>query len=247
MTDQIDLSHFHEPSDMGATVKRPVFVSKSGDKPLIILHELPGMSPTFIEYCRKMAGEGFKVYMPLIFKTPGTEMGTFASAAFCVSREFRDLFSAKAGTNARPFTAWLHELVQEVSDKHPESKIGVVGMCLTGGFAISAIAEPHVQAVASCQPAAPFFFNIKTLGLSETERQRVEVGKESKAIPCVKAYRYKEDTICKESHMEAAKALLGPSMERFPDLPGKGHSTLTSESRDPSVYQDVLTFLNERL
>ncbi|SLN19358.1 Dienelactone hydrolase family protein [Falsiruegeria litorea R37] len=247
MTEQVDMSEFRPPQFMGTAIQRPVYVSETGDRPLIVLHELPGMSPSFIQYCRDMVGEGFKVYMPLIFKSPGTDMGKMATVAFCLSREFRDLFSAEGGSNARPFTAWLLELVQEVSDNHPDENVGVIGMCLTGGFAIAAIAEPQVQAVAACQPSAPFIFNIETLGLSETERQNVKASKAEKAIPCVKAYRYQKDSICRESHMTAAKTLLGPSMERFPDLPGKGHSTLTSDTRDEGVYQDVLAFLNQRL
>ncbi|MEP4197033.1 MAG: dienelactone hydrolase family protein [Aliishimia sp.] len=247
MTQDVDLSAFHPPDDMGSEMELPVYVSKHGTKPLIVLHELPGMSPTFVEYCSKMAGEGFKVYMPLLFKSPGTQMGDLASAAFCLSREFRRLFSAKDASGGRPFTAWLLELVQSVSDENPGAKIGAVGMCMTGGFVIAAIAEPQVEAVAACQPSAPFLFKIETLGLSDAERQMVRDGKEGKAIPCVKAYRFAQDSISREAHMQAAADLLGPSLERYPDLPGKGHSTLTTSTASEAVYQDVLSFLSNRI
>jgi len=168
-------------------------------------------------------------------------MGKIQASAFCISREFRSLFSVSTVSNARPFTAWVLELVQDVVDQHPGEKVGVVGMCLTGGFAIAAIAHPQVNAVASCQPAFPFFFNIKTLGLSETERENVVLGTAEKDFPCVKAYRYNRDSICREAHMEAAQNLLGPAIERYtPDLKGDGHSTLTSDTASSAVYQDVL-------
>ena len=55
--------------------------------------------------------------------------------------------------------------------------------------------------------------------------------------------------------MTAVSNLLGDAFERFPDLKGKGHSTLTSkpnipgwkETYHPAVYDDVLAFLKDRL
>ena len=107
-------------------------------------------------------------------------MGSAASAAFCVSRGFRDLFWAQDKSNARPFMAWLLELMEWVSETHSGARIGVVGMCLTGGYAIAAIAKPQVEAVAACQPSAPFVFKIATLGLSDKERDCAKQGKPGK-------------------------------------------------------------------
>lgn len=239
---------FHDAVEIGNELKRPVFISENGEKPLIVLHELPGMSGSFIDYCRRMSDEGFKVYMPLIFKSPGTKMSSAQSLAFCVTKEFRRLFAAKSSSDSRPFTDWLLQLIQEVADRHPSTKIGVVGMCLTGGFAIAGVASPKVTAVAACQPSFPFFWDIKSLGFSEADRARIEAGVANKVLPCVKAYRYSGDWKCKEAHMKAARDILGSALERYsPDLPGRHHSTLTSDSASPAVYQDVLKFLNQRI
>lgn len=247
MTQDFDLSKFHDPKTIGSNNPLSVYVSKEGVKPLIVLHELPGMTPSFISYCKKMAAEGFKVYMPLIFKSPGTDMGRADMAKFCLSYEFRELFHAKDSKNTRPFTAWLLELVQEVSDDNPDTKIGVVGMCLTGGFAIAAIARPEVEAVAACQPAFPFLFKIQTLGLSVAQRQSVRDGIAGKSTPCVKAYRYENDILSRKAHIRAAKDLLDTSLDVYPELSGKGHSTLTTTAANPEVYKDVLKFLNAQL
>ncbi len=242
------MSGFHDAVEIGNELKRPVFISENGEKPLIVLHELPGMSESFIDYCRRMSDEGFKVYMPLIFKSPGTSMNSAQSLAFCVTKEFRRLFAAKSMSDSRPFTSWLLHLIQDVADRHADAKIGVVGMCLTGGFAIAGVADPQVTAVAACQPSFPFLWNIKSLGFSDADRTQIEAGAANKVLPCVKAYRYSGDWICKEAHMKAAKDILGSAMERYtPDLPGKHHSTLTSDSASPAVYQDVLKFLNQRI
>ena len=242
------LSGFHDAVEIGNEIKIPVFISENGEKPLIILHELPGMSESFIDYCRRMSDEGFKVYMPLIFKSPGTNMNSAQSLAFCVTKEFRRLFAAKSEADSRPFTGWLLHLIQDVADHHPDAKIGIVGMCLTGGFAIAGVASPQVTAVAACQPSFPFLWNIRSLGFSDADRAQIEAGAANKVLPCVKAYRYSGDWICKEAHMKAAKDILGTALERYtPDLPGKHHSTLTSNSASPAVYQDVLEFLNQRI
>lgn len=238
---------FKEPFEFGSTPRLPVYVSKNGHKPLLVLHELPGMTPSFIAYCQKMAAQGFKIYMPLLFKSPETEMNTLETAFFCTSREFRSLFTATDETNTRPFTAWLLQLVEHVGRESSGSKIGVVGMCLTGGFAISAIASPQVNAVAACQPSMPFFSNIEKLGLSAAERDDASAGAQGKTSPCVKGYRYQKDRISREEHMKAASNLLGSSFERYPDLAGKGHSTLTGKTASSNVYQDVLDFMTRRL
>ncbi|WP_159453141.1 dienelactone hydrolase family protein [Pseudooctadecabacter jejudonensis] len=232
---------------MGVSLSRPVYVSKTGTKPLIILHELPGMSPSFLDFCCRMAGEGFKVYMPLLYMTPGTEMGAARMLGFCLSREFRALFAADPATKARPISMWLRELAVEVAAQNGGAKTGVIGMCMTGGFAIAAIAEPSVKAVVSCQPSAPFFTGIETLGLSDRERADVRNGLSGKAMPCVKAYRYQRDHLCRSTHLEAAAEILGSYFERHPDLPGKGHATLTTNSASDAVYRDALAFLRERL
>lgn len=238
---------FSAPVTIGSQKTIPVYVSETGTKPLIVLHELPGMSDSFITYCQRMTqDEGFKVYMPLLFKSPGTNMKKLETIMFCMSREFKSLFAANRD-NTRPFTAWMLELVNHVADDHPGANVGLVGMCLTGGFAIAAIADPRVTAVASCQPAFPFFRNISTLGLSPAERQNARAGIADKVLPCVKAYRYQHDMLSRESHMAAAKTLMGDALERFPDLPGNEHSTLTTASANPEVFEDVVHFMRARL
>ena len=159
---------FHQPSDVtAANITLPVYVSEAGTKPLIVLHELPGMSRSFIRYCTRMADEGYKVYMPLMFKSPNTQMGKLQSILFCLSSEFRALFSSgrTKEAHARPITTWLYELVRHVANENPGAKIGVVGMCLTGGFSLATIAVPPVEAAIACQPSVPFFFNISTPGM----------------------------------------------------------------------------------
>lgn len=230
-------------------ISLPVYESKFGNKPLIVLHELPGMSESFIRYCKDMAEEGFKVYMPLLFKNPGTHMGLVKYTLFCINKEFKKLFGSNPESGATPFTSWMLYLVKQVSQRHPGANIGLVGMCLTGGFAVAAVADPNVKAVASCQPAWPMmpWKHIKQLGMSDAERANAASGVAGKAWPCVKGYRYKRDLISREAHMTAVAETLPPgSFERFPDLEGRGHSTLTQDF-DERVFKDVRQFMSEKL
>jgi dienelactone hydrolase len=196
-----------------------------------------------------MAEDGFKVTMPLMFKSPNTDMSGLELFGFCMRREFKRLFKTQGDeAHARPFTGWLLHLVGHVAAENKGADIGVIGMCLTGGFALAAIAQAPVKAAIACQPAFPFFRSISTLGLSAKERDAVAAGAAELAAPCAKGYRYRNDRICRNSHMRAAQDLLEDRFERYtPDLPGSDHSTLTSNSASEAVYRDVLAFLKARL
>lgn len=230
----------------------PVYTSTAGEKPLIALHELPGMTEPFLAFSRTMADKGYKMVIPLLFNEPGQKMSNKEARAFCVSQEFKDLFAAAEGSGGgRPFTAWLLHLTRQVLAENPGRKVGVVGMCLTGGFALAAIAEERVGAAVACQPAFPFFRGIRTLGLSEEERRRASERARGLAAlegrPCLKGYRYRWDLICRPSHMRAAQRIFGPAFERHPNLPGRGHSTVTRTPPDPAVMGDLEAFLEARL
>jgi dienelactone hydrolase len=232
----------------GGDIALPVYCSLQGTHPLIVLHELPGMSPSFIAFCRRMAETGYKVYMPLMFGAPGMELKRLGSLRLCLRSEFRRLFYHRSEDGeGRPFTGWLLHLVSTVGSRHPEALIGVVGMCLTGGFALAALARPKVDAVIACQPAWPLFFSIATLGLSTAERNGAAARARTLPSSCAKGYRFADDRICRESHMRAAKAMLGDAFERYPDLPGSHHSTLTGGAASEAVFRDVLEFLDKRL
>ncbi|MEO1701642.1 MAG: dienelactone hydrolase family protein [Pseudomonadota bacterium] len=100
-----------------------IYARGTGDKCVVVTHELPGMTDSFIEFCRKLADAGFKVYMPLLFKEPGTEMGKAASAFFCLSGEFRRLFSTKSPDTDRPITQLLAEMLEKGEAQNLNAKM----------------------------------------------------------------------------------------------------------------------------
>ena len=226
-------------------VSSPVFRSLEGELPIIVLHELPGMTPSFIEYCQHMVKEGFKVYMPLLFKDVGSEMSTGQTIRFCLDKEFRHLFSARAEDGSRPISNWLLHLTKHVAQECPNQKIGMIGMCLTGGFALVGLADPSVAGVICCQPSYPFFFN-QSIGLTSSQREKVSDGAKRLPKPCVKGFRYDKDWICRKSHFNAIENLLDDAFDKK-TLPGRGHSTVTGSCLNKRVFDEIVVFLNRQL
>src|SRR4029079_11541866 len=77
---------------------------------VIVMHEIPGITPDVARFGRMVADAGFTVFMPVLFGTPDRKM-TMPYAltrilGTCVSREFR-VFAA-GGTS--PVISWLRAL-----------------------------------------------------------------------------------------------------------------------------------------
>ncbi|MEO1749365.1 MAG: dienelactone hydrolase family protein, partial [Pseudomonadota bacterium] len=172
-----------------------IYARGTGDKCVIVMHELPGMTNSFIDFCRRLADAGFKVYMPLLFKEPGTEMGKAATALFCLSGEFRRLFSVESSNADRPITKLLAEMLEKVGMQNPNAKMAAIGMCLTGGFALGAIINDKVKAAVLCQPSYPFATKIHMLGFSGPQIKCIKERAEAEQGTLAKGYRYAGDFI----------------------------------------------------
>src|SRR5437868_4183829 len=72
-------------------VTHPVFRAGSGPG-VIVIHEVPGITPLVAEFGRRVVDAGFTVAMPSLFGEPGRPMGMpyilKSITGACVSREF---------------------------------------------------------------------------------------------------------------------------------------------------------------
>lgn len=109
---------------------------------------------------------------------------------------------------------------------------GVIGMCLTGNFAISLMGDDSVLAAVSSQPSMPLMKSAE-LHMSENDidiiRERID-----KTAP-IHAYRFSGDPLCNARKYEAIdKAFNDDGATRVINhtLPGKGHSVLTIDFVD---------------
>ena len=119
--------------------------------PLLVLPEIAGFSPGLRMFAERLIEARFRVYVPWLFGPFGRRAPLRNGARLCVSREFANL---RAGVSS-PITAWLRALTAHISEHTGDVQIGVIGMCLTGAFAIPLVIDPRVAAAVAAQPSVP--------------------------------------------------------------------------------------------
>src|SRR6188768_1447468 len=92
-------------------VSKIVYVAGRGPA-VIVMTEMPGISPHVARFSRWVREAGFTVYMPSLFgrdgAVPGVEEGAATFRRACVSAEFR----AFAANESSPVIAWLRALAR---------------------------------------------------------------------------------------------------------------------------------------
>lgn len=219
--------------------------------PVIVLHEVLGPSPATLSLADWLVDrpEAFSVYVPALFGDFGERSSLgLARSKLCLRREFV-LF--RRGLTS-PIVSWLKQLVSEVSDEHDGAPVGVIGMCLTGGFAMALLTHPSVPVAVASQPSLPLAPRLPTpwghvqlwpdsfeddLGLSPDDVPGAGDGH-------LVVLRHDEDWICPRARVEAAAGdPRAPDADRTTDLldvetssrghlvtvAGAGHPVLSGE------------------
>ena len=108
-------------------VTRIVHVAGAGPA-VIVMAEMPGISPHVARFGRWVRDAGFTVYMPSLFGRDGTvaraEEGLAVYQQACVSAEFR-AFAANASS---PVTQWLRALARQAHRECGGPGVGAIGM-----------------------------------------------------------------------------------------------------------------------
>jgi dienelactone hydrolase len=220
-----------------------------GDGPAVVLmHELPGLTRETRELADRLVDAGFTAVMPLLFGEPGQEPAPLRSyVRLCVGREFH-LF-ARCGDS--PIVRWLRAVCRWAHELRGGPGVGVVGMCLTGNFAIMLMAEPGIIAPVSCQPSLPFL-RPSSLGMTEAQLQAAKRAAMQGPQPGLLAYRFEGDRTCPRARFETLRRAFGEAVETH-ELPGGEHSVLTRDFVDKAGHPTrealdrVLGFLDRRL
>src|SRR3977135_2555103 len=112
-------------------VAKRVYVVGSGPA-VIVMTEMPGISPHVARFARWVRDAGFTVYMPSLFgragAVPGAEEGAAIFQRACVSAEFRAL----AANESSPVTKWLRSLARFAHDECGGPGLGAIGLGFTG-------------------------------------------------------------------------------------------------------------------
>ena len=254
----------------GKAMDYPVYVfgAGSGKPPVLLLHELPGLSSKTLAYAAELS-EDFTVYVPRLFGTTGQDSMWKGMAAFALNGDWSRATIDKVPT--RRITAWLRLVLARIEKAHAPQPVGIIGMCMTGDMPLAlAATSPKVLAVVLAQPTLPLlsrFYNPKALSISKEEfdqaRFRVNSGH-------LKVYgtRFHEDTtalwekfdylkkelaegFC-DGEIDNDRASLLPGEPRGEAIPVTAHSTLIyeyKEPNDPSGFrrQEIVKFLKNEV
>ena len=212
---------------------------------VVVIHEIPGPTPSVIGFGEELVEAGYTVVMPHLFGRAEAPMSAGAVARsmrqVCVSAEFTKLATGVT----TPIAGWLRSLARELHGELGGPGVGALGMCFTGGFALAMMVDDSVAAPVLCQPSVPFAVGRRRsadLNLSPDDLATV---KERAANGCaVLGIQYASDPMT-GTRFDTLDRELGDGFLRV-DLPGKGHSVVT-EQRSQHAVDSVLAFFAERL
>jgi dienelactone hydrolase len=229
---------------------------------VVVIHEVPGITPKVIEFAEEVVARGFTVVMPSLFGRPEAE--STASEALrsitriCVSREF----SMFALGRTSPVATWLRSLARELHSQVGGAGVGAIGMCFTGGFALAMAVDDAMLAPVLSQPSLPFAVGRerkRALGLSDADLARVA----ERADLCVLAMRFTGDLFVPPDRFAHLREVLGDRVITIEIDNGKGknphniprsaHSVVTEHLVDEpghptqEALDRVMAFFKERL
>ena len=257
------LDGFIETTFTNDSVSRPVYRGGSGPG-VVVVHEIPGITPLVADFGRRLIAAGFTVAMPSLVGEPGRPMtGGYTAKSFgqvCVSREFATLALGKTS----PVIAWLRALARDLHAQAGGPGVGAVGMCFSGGFALAMAIDDEMLAPVLSQPSMPFPLGKArsgALGLSDADLTRVKQRVADEDL-CVLGLRFTKDRAVPDARWARYKAELGENfigveIDSSPgnphDIKKSAHSVLTEELVDQpghptkDALDRVLAFFRDRL
>ena len=215
---------------------------------VIVVHEIPGVTPKVIEFAERVVNEGFTVVMPLLVGEVGRgPSGAYIAqsmAKICISREFTTMAMRKTS----PIISWLRALAQQLHAEVGGIGVGAVGMCFSGGFALGMMVDDIMVAPVLSQPSLPFAIGGSRgadLNLSESDQARLV--ERAQAGCQVLGLRYTGDKLV-GTRFATLRKLLGEAFiaVEFASTSKQDHSVLT-EQIQPEAIERVLQFLHDKL
>lgn len=248
-------------------------VYRSGAGPaVIVMAEIPGITPKVAQFARTVREEGFTVVLPHLFGAPGRDpdpsahgkAGTAATMVrslgrVCVSREF----SLFATGRTSPVIPWLRDLAVHEHERCGGPGVGAIGMCLTGGFALAMATDARVLAPVLSQPSLP-------LAVLPGRRSGIDISQADLAVVrqrCVAGdlkvmgLRFRSDKLVPDERFEWLREQLGDAFmavelddeDANPDGLIAPHSVVTEHlidepgSRTRQALDDVLELFRDKL
>jgi dienelactone hydrolase len=207
---------------------------------------------------KRVVDSGFTVFLPLLFGEPNVTATVANTFRVCLSHEFKCL----AAHESSPITSWLRALSRRIYSENLGGKgVGAIGLCLTGGFVLSLMLEPHIIAPVASEPALPILALSndakRALGVSPAELEEA-THRNIKLL----GLRFSGDWFCPAQRFETLAAKFGAKFERIviDSSPGNpfgirphAHAVLTNDYQDTpghptrTAFERVLAFLDSNL
>ena len=123
---------------------------------VIVIHEIPGLTPSVIRFAEDVVAAGFTVVMPSLVGEPEkpVSQGYLAQSMMrvCIAKEFTTWATGRSSQ----VSGFLRALARDVHEQCGGPGVGAVGMCFSGGFALGMMVDGHVAAPVLSQPSLPF-------------------------------------------------------------------------------------------
>jgi dienelactone hydrolase len=230
-------------------ITRTVVRREAPGPTVILIHEAEGLTPGAVAIADWLGAAGFTVSMPVLIGRPTARPHVLTAATnlvrICVAREFDALVASRRG----PIVDWLMALARAESLLSGSRKVGVIGMCFSGGFALATVLDQRVGAAIVCQPALPLPFPAN-LGLSASDIAIVNAN--SKEGACIRAVRYTRDLMSPTARLNAIdETFKQAEVDRVP-TGWPRHSALRDGVREPDgragdAARSTLAFLERHL
>lgn len=258
-----DELHGYEKTSFTALGSTKVVYRMGSGPAVIVISEMPGITPDVANFGRKVAAVGCTTVMPHLFghdgrpPSSGYIAGSFAQA--CISREF----SVLAKKRSSPATDWLRALAKDEHVRCGGPGVGAVGMCFTGGFALAMMVDDIMVAPVLSQPSLPLPISAghrRDLGITDADLAKVKARAASGT--CLLGLRFTGDKASppeRFAHLrhELGDAFVAVELDSSPGNPyghpKSAHSVLTAHLDDRpgtptrEALDQVLAFFTDRL
>lgn len=246
MTDDLMDDFSAEPFTHGRDTRT---IYRKGTGPaVIVIAEIPGITPKVLAFARKVADLGCTVVLPHLFGTPGRTVDgpRLSSVAYgattivpaCINKEFTMFATGRTS----PVVDWLRALARAEHERCGGPGVGAVGMCFTGGYALAMSTEPALLAPVLSQPSMPVAITPRQKRSIDISSSDLDVVKERCARDGLEVIglRFRSDILVPHERFEMLRRELGDAFVAVeldddaanPDAMMKPHSVLTEHLID---------------
>ncbi|MFN3258233.1 MAG: dienelactone hydrolase family protein [Ilumatobacter sp.] len=230
-----------------ANITRDTYRKGSGPA-VIVVHEVPGITPLVAAFAEEVVDRGFTVVMPDLVGTPGKApsipYGLASITKVCIAREFTTM----ALHRTSPIISWLRALARNVHLDVGGAGVGAVGMCFSGGFALGMMVDDIMLAPVLSQPSSPLPIGKRRAGdLNLSPDDEAAVIERANNGCQVLGLRFTGDKLVGD-RFATLREKLGDAFiaVELPSSKPSDHSVLTEQRDDASVAR-VLDFFDEKL